>query len=283
LLSIKDNDGIAPVGPEFQVHTVTQGEQIHPSVTALAGGGFVVTWTSYNAPDYPSGIYAQRYNATGSKVGTASLVTDNTYDASSVTALADGGFFVAWYNENSGVFGQRYNAAGSAVGIPLNISTDSPSSVTTTSLANGELILTWDSYTIDSEYVYDYDSGEEYEIATVQVQSSAQRYSSTGQAIGSAITLNSFTLNNLSGNQISNAPKTQVVGLSNGGFIAIVQTYTQNSEDSYSAQDLISGQRYDANGNFVGQFDIFSYSAYLSNSFGYIYLGLAEKVIPKKS
>ena len=38
----------SPSGSEFRVNTYTSGSQSQPSVTALDGGGFVVTWSSYN-------------------------------------------------------------------------------------------------------------------------------------------------------------------------------------------------------------------------------------------
>ncbi len=40
-----DVDGSA-VGTEFRVNTTTLGSQNYPSMTGLADGGFVVTWTS---------------------------------------------------------------------------------------------------------------------------------------------------------------------------------------------------------------------------------------------
>jgi hypothetical protein len=64
-----------PTGTDVQVNTWTAQQQRYPSVTALADGGFVVTWSSA-IPGYVagqdgsgSGIYGQRYAANGTTVG----------------------------------------------------------------------------------------------------------------------------------------------------------------------------------------------------------------------
>lgn len=52
-------------GSETQVNTYTTASQAHPAVAALAGGGYVITWQSYNQDGSGNGIYAQRYDAGG--------------------------------------------------------------------------------------------------------------------------------------------------------------------------------------------------------------------------
>jgi len=89
-------------GAEFLVNTTTLGYQRDPSITALADGRFVVTWsdgsqtggdTSYDA------IRAQVFNADGSQSGAEFLVNTTTqysqYDPR-ITALTDGRFVVTW-------------------------------------------------------------------------------------------------------------------------------------------------------------------------------------------
>ena len=43
------------------VNTTTADEQQFPSVSGLAGGGYVVAWQSENQDGSSSGVYAQRY------------------------------------------------------------------------------------------------------------------------------------------------------------------------------------------------------------------------------
>lgn len=69
-LAAQANNGTPqPVGTEFRVNTYTQGPQLNPSVAALAGGGFVVTWESWDQDGSYVGIYGQRYDAAGNRVG----------------------------------------------------------------------------------------------------------------------------------------------------------------------------------------------------------------------
>ena len=127
------------VGAEFQVNTYISSEQREPSITALADGGFVITWpSSQNGDSYE--IYAQRYDANGNNLGTEFQV--NTYISSgqfepSITALADGGFVVAWasYNQDGdgyGIYAQRYDLEGNPFGVvTLNeIITNTPPTLT---------------------------------------------------------------------------------------------------------------------------------------------------------
>jgi hypothetical protein len=130
------NSAGARVGSEFQVNTYTTGYQGYSgvSVAAHADGGFVVVWDSHYGgswgPDGDGdGVFGQRFNSAGAKVGSEFQV--NTYTTGdqgrhsaphggvgiSVAAHADGGFVVVWNSSNQdgdgdGVFGQRFAAAG---------------------------------------------------------------------------------------------------------------------------------------------------------------------------
>ena len=77
----------------------------------------MVTWQS-NAQDGDSyGIYGQRFDNSNNPVGTEFQVNTTTagrQEYAKVTALADGGFVVAWQDpgqdgNSMGVFGQKYN------------------------------------------------------------------------------------------------------------------------------------------------------------------------------
>lgn len=96
-----------------------------PGMTALADGGFVVAWDSYANNPFgfaSSDIFFQRYDAAGQPAG--GIVQVNTdfsisgrFDAQ-MTALADGGFVVAWQAgdfDGNGVHGRRFDATGEAL------------------------------------------------------------------------------------------------------------------------------------------------------------------------
>ncbi|MCB1658218.1 MAG: hypothetical protein KDI39_08330, partial [Pseudomonadales bacterium] len=55
---------------EFLVNTTIANHQGSPNITALADGGFVVTWMSYSQDAASTwGIYGQRYNSAGTATG----------------------------------------------------------------------------------------------------------------------------------------------------------------------------------------------------------------------
>ncbi|WP_298938588.1 hypothetical protein, partial [uncultured Ruegeria sp.] len=111
----------AAIGSEFRVNSHSAGDQSYPSITALASGGFVVSWRSDGQDGDGRGIYLQRYDAAGVAVG--GEVQVNTYtagaqDRPSIAALLDGGFVVSWQSEGQdgdlfGVFQKVFNADGS--------------------------------------------------------------------------------------------------------------------------------------------------------------------------
>ena len=97
-----------------------------PSVTALTGGGFVVSWQNVNVDD--SDIKAQVFNAAGVAqtgeidVTSAASTSDNASNPVTV-ALLDGGFLVLF--ESDALLGQRYDAAGAKVGSQFFVSSNS--------------------------------------------------------------------------------------------------------------------------------------------------------------
>ncbi|MEQ9688265.1 MAG: hypothetical protein RLO48_00915 [Bauldia litoralis] len=96
-------------------------QETHPDVAALSGGGFVVVWTD-STGDGPGdeGIRATIYSNTGVIVAAdiqINTTTTGNQSEASVTALADGGFLVAWEDDQqSQVLAQRFDATGIQVG-----------------------------------------------------------------------------------------------------------------------------------------------------------------------
>ncbi|MBL4645600.1 MAG: hypothetical protein JKY99_03985, partial [Rhizobiales bacterium] len=101
-------------GSEFQVNTYSSSLQYDPFVTGLVDGGFVVSWSSRNQDGSDDGIFAQRYDASGARVGPEFQIngyTSNKQFGSSIAALAQGGFVVSWSSS-----GQEGSALGGANG-----------------------------------------------------------------------------------------------------------------------------------------------------------------------
>lgn len=116
-------DGTA-LGSTFQVNTVAAYNQFAPVAAALADGGFVACWASQNQDGSATGVYGQRFDSDGQRVGDEFRVNTWTLyaqEAPSVSALDNGGFVVAWQSAGQdksqwGVYAQRFNADGSKAG-----------------------------------------------------------------------------------------------------------------------------------------------------------------------
>jgi Ca2+-binding RTX toxin-like protein len=124
------------MGEAVQVNTTTSSTQHDPSVAVLEDGGWVIVWSSYWQDGSEQGIYGQRYDAQGARVGgefQVNTFTTNAQHESSVAGLADGGWVVSWTSigqdgSETGVYSQRYTADGvgygdadlSFVGAPTN-------------------------------------------------------------------------------------------------------------------------------------------------------------------
>ena len=97
-----------------------------PDLTALADGGFVVTWQRSIAGEMD--IYAQRFDATGMKVGdelAVNATTANSQEAPAVAALSDGGFVITWQSAKQdgsdyGIYARRFDASGNPVATTLS-------------------------------------------------------------------------------------------------------------------------------------------------------------------
>ena len=105
-----------PRGSPFQVNTFTAGDQEYPVIAMDVDGDFVVVWTSEEQDGDSYGIYAQRYNALGARLGSEfrvnSVTAGNQY-APAVAMNEDGDFVIIWTDSaRGGIYGQRYNPAG---------------------------------------------------------------------------------------------------------------------------------------------------------------------------
>lgn len=52
-----------PLGAETRVNTYTTGDQYDATVTAVSGGGYVISWASDGEDGSSFGVYGRRYNA----------------------------------------------------------------------------------------------------------------------------------------------------------------------------------------------------------------------------
>ena len=161
--SVFDAAGTLVGGSEFVVNTTTGLNQSRPSVTALEGGGFVVTWDDDSGADGSAlGVFGRIFDAAGNALGGEFQL--NTFTAGnqatpSVVALGDGGFVAVWNSadqdgDTTGVFGQRFDGAGNPVGSEFQINTETTGSQNTPSAAaleDGGFVVSWQSVGQDGD------------------------------------------------------------------------------------------------------------------------------------
>jgi S-layer family protein len=228
----------SPRGGEFRANTFTTGYQLFPRVAVNARGNFVVVWESSYQNGY-NGIFAQRFDPTGAKLGAEFQV--NTYTtgyqqyASGVVMDAKGGFVVVWTSDQSdgtdnyGVRGQRFDASGARLGAEFAVNSY------TTGYQEGSTSATQIAGTPDGRFVVVWESDEQdgngYGVF-------GQRFDATGR-VGAEFQVNTYTTNNQDEAAVSMA--------ADGRFVVVWET----DFDAPAFQD-IRGQRFNANGTPAG-------------------------------
>ena len=232
------------LGGEFKVPSHA-GIQYDSSVTELANGdGFVVTWSSegQDAGDgnYQYGIYGQRYDIGGVKVGGefhANTHTSSSQAFSDVSSLAGGGFVVLWESSGQdifgeGIFGQQFDADGiPLIGGEFQVNTFEDGNqvdVSVTGLSDGGYVVTWGSIGWNLDDPDGSGSGV-----------FGQLYDASGTEVGTNFQINSY--------HYLNQIDPSVAALTDGGFVV---SWTSDSQDGYGT--AIIGQQYDSEGNKVG-------------------------------
>ncbi len=130
-------------GPEFQINTYTTNYQTLPSVAVDGSGNFVVAWQSYGQDGSGYGVFGQRLDFLGTRVGTEFRLNVETASLQRRPSVAtfgvSGNFVVAWdslYQDGSetGVFDRV-----GLVDAPLSMAVDRFAQAGTASNLNGVL------------------------------------------------------------------------------------------------------------------------------------------------
>jgi hypothetical protein len=142
------SDG-SPLGEAVLANTESSGYQRLPNVTALADGGFLVTWDTVGG----DGLRGQRYGTDSAAIGGELALGVEMGDAldHSIVALVDGGYVVFYKYINFTTFalgmqGQRYAADGTPQGDTMlldngsNPAFDEPA---VARLPDGSLVVAW--------------------------------------------------------------------------------------------------------------------------------------------
>ncbi len=223
-----------PAGGEFRINTYTTGNQFLARPAMEPDGDFVVVWQSDGQDGSGTGIFGQRFAASGTTRGGEFRINTYTTGLQAEPAVAvgsNGDFVVVWESVQDGSYrsiqGQRYDASGSALGGEFQVNTFTTSyqrSPHVGRASDGRFVVSWGSRQVD---------GSSYGIA-------ARRFDASGDPIGSEFVVNTYT----TGDQFWGDLAVEA----NGNFVAVWQD--NNIRDGSGT--AIFGQRYDASGNRLG-------------------------------
>ncbi|MGB0903299.1 MAG: beta strand repeat-containing protein, partial [Mangrovicoccus sp.] len=241
----EERDRASEILGERQANTYSTNRQDLAASATLEDGSVILIWSSLNQDGSGWGIYGQRFDALGQKIGGEFHVSDDYTSSNQVwpRIVATGGldFIVVWHDEDNSRFGSSYDVVMQRMtvqitdpGLPTEVQTvvDVAGSTNTqvnsynnsteqradvAALSNGHVVVVWDGNLAPTD-------GSSYSVQ-------AAIFDSAGVMQGSQFQVNSFTTNG----QYSRA----VAGLENGGFVVIYQSnHSGNQYDLYV-------QRYD--------------------------------------
>ncbi|NVJ98539.1 MAG: hypothetical protein HWE25_10330 [Alphaproteobacteria bacterium] len=205
------------------------GTNAHPSASALAGGGFVVTWNGY----------ARIYDADAKETTDAFLL--NTYSSYGTTwevqtVGLDNGGFLAVFSSNArtgagyDIIGRFFNAEGNATSSRIYINSVRTSHQTKPAVAelmDGSFAITWTTDQSDLSYS--------------NTELKGRIITSNGGFASDEFSVNT----NINNNQSSST----IAALPDGGFIV---AWTSGDLSVDGSGTAIAGQRFDADGNAIG-------------------------------
>ena len=161
-------DGVGNrLGGEFLVNTSTLGRQSGQAMAADAEGNFVVAWNDTPDPDVgTTSLVAQRFAASGARVGGEFAVGTGTQPSlRAVAAASDGRFVVTWIDyenvHSSKVVTRRFDASGAPLEAPSVLRTFARAFGRAPAAMNGagRFVVMWD----DDDYGYARVAGQRYE------------------------------------------------------------------------------------------------------------------------
>ncbi|MEA3001238.1 MAG: hypothetical protein QOH81_26, partial [Sphingomonadales bacterium] len=232
------------IGGKIAVNSITAGQQLGPSVAALASGGFVVTfWDMYgDRPGRAGGVMAQMFDAAGHKIGGEFAVPSTVafgQGEPKIAAVPGGGFVVTWLDSSSlaassggrAVFAQRFDDAGNRIGASFQVSTATGGYLYDPHVAvllDGGFVFTWS------------ESGGSIDTSGFGIK--GQRFDAAGAKIGGEFLVNS----QMSGDQTAS----NVTALHGGGFAISWMDGSAAAGDGSGAS--IKAQIFDAAGARMG-------------------------------
>ena len=198
-----------PLDDEFLVNMENESFQGQPDVVALDNGNYVIVWRSNDPDNY--GIAGRIYDANGNAITDEFSIHDNIGSrgfSPSVTALADGGFAVAWQYEHFGgvrgteIVARIFDETGNSLTDPIEVNTETEGTdnyASITSLAGGGFIVSWFT--------------EDPDVHPSEISIAARQYDASGTPVTDQFLVAGAT------STYHSIP--QITGLSDGGFFVV--------------------------------------------------------------
>ncbi|WOB44734.1 hypothetical protein HNI00_17435 [Thermoleptolyngbya oregonensis NK1-22] len=240
--SLFDAASSSLVSTDARINTTTANIQRLASVAADADGNFIVVWESIQDPvTGDSGVYAQRFDKDGNRIGGETQIHTNVLGEQTEVSVAmapTGEFVVTWTSDvgdgdGTGVFVRRFNSVGvaqpidpptgpaSTNDVQVNTTTDLNQRFSNVAIApDGSFVVTWSSVLQD---------GDGYGVY-------AQRFSSTGARVGPEFPVNTTTASNQQNSHVAIAP--------DGNFVI-----TWSSENQDGSSWGVYARLFDSNGD----------------------------------
>ncbi len=190
--------------PDIQATSSESRGSTH-AVAAARDGSHVVVWTSTNQDTSGTGVYGQRFDAAGNKVGVEFLInqtTTNDQKHATVAMNGRGEFVVSWTSvsqdgSGNGVYARQYSAVGAALGSEFRVNAttaghqDSP---VVAMAADGRFLIVWEGQGAgDIDGIF------------------GRWYAANGTPAGSEILINTTTLGAQGGPSVAMAPDGRAV------------------------------------------------------------------------
>jgi hypothetical protein len=199
-------------------------------VAADASGNFVVVWSSYVRDGNYRGVFGQRYDSAGERLGAEFQVNSSRPSTTrfartpSVAAAAGGDFVVVWTSDDgsdTGILGQRFDNAGSKLGGEFRVNSYTTGRQAEPALAteaDGAFVVVWERHFRGGIF--------------------GQRYDAVGQPLGEEFHV-SLTSPTPSSPSVAADPT--------GNFVVVWQ-----GDSGYPNVEDVFGQRFDSSGARVG-------------------------------
>jgi len=201
---------------ELHISTETDRGQQETEIGMASNGDFVVAWESRDQDGDNLGIYVQRYDSSGTKIGTeisVNTTTDEEQGNPDIAVALDGSFIVTWESNlqegallGFGIYGQRFDPSGVKVGSEFHVNTFDSLDQVHPSVdvdENGNFVIVWES------------NGQDADSSFFNVY--GQIYGSDGVKIGIEFRVDTFT--NVNSNWIQRFPDIDVN--LDGSFIVV--------------------------------------------------------------